>query len=150
MPRGARRWSLGPARPCVRGWRITLRPGVDERHRFIKRDRVRRLVRRQRCVDAFVADIGAVAAILRHNRAALDRMIAERPAGIGAKASSARTLGAFLGDERHSAIKADGKDFLRRFEIGVGLAVLNVRPEPADAGADRFAVLRVPANLSRQ
>ena len=43
---------------------------------------------RQRGVDAVVADIGSVAAVLGDDRAALVGMLAERPAGIGAEAAA--------------------------------------------------------------
>ena len=50
----------------------------------------------QRGVDAVVADIGAVAAVLDHDRPALVGMVAERAAGIGAEAAAlARALAFF-------------------------------------------------------
>src|ERR1700758_4779733 len=134
----------------MRRWRGAFRARIDQRHRLLKRHRVRRLVGRQRRVDAVVADIGAIAAVLRNDRAALDRMVAERPAWIGAKAASARALGTLLGDERHRAIETDREYLLRRLQIGVGLAMLNVGSEPADAGADRLAILGMAAHFARQ
>src|SRR5262249_20011119 len=97
-----------------------------------------------------MADIGAVAAVFRNHRAAFGRMVAERAAWIGAKAASARALGALLGNERHRSIKTDREHVFRGFEIGVSLAVPNVGSEQADAGADRLAVLGMAAHFARQ
>ena len=148
--RRAGRRPLGLARPRMRRRRVALRPGVDQRDGLLERDGLGRLVGRQRRIDAVVADIGTVAALLGHDRAALGRVIAERAARIGAEAALARTLGDLFGDQRHRAIEADGEDLLRGIEIGVGLAVLDVGSETADAGADRLAVLGVAADFARQ
>src|SRR5262249_44798000 len=78
------------------------------------------------------------------------RMVAERPPRIGAEAASARPLGALLGNERHRSIETDSEHVFRRFEIGVCLAVLNIGSEPANAGADRLAILGMAAHFARQ
>ena len=62
---------------------------VEQRQRLFQRDRLRRHVGGQRGVDAVVADIGTIAAVLHHHRAALVGMLAERAAGIGAEAAFA-------------------------------------------------------------
>ncbi len=74
-------WPRHPWRPSAPSCR--RRPGsarIDQAERLFERDGFRRHVGRQRGVDAVVADIGAVAAVLDHDRAALVGMIAERPA----------------------------------------------------------------------
>ena len=42
------------------------------------------------------------------------------------------------------------EDVVAGFEIGVGLAVLHIRSEAADAGDDRLAVFRMAADFARQ
>ena len=42
------------------------------------------------------------------------------------------------------------EDIVAGLEIGVGLAVLHVRSEPAVGCADRFAVFRMAADFARQ
>src|SRR5271169_3670637 len=136
---GAPRGALGFARPCV--WRRTpVGAGVDQSNGLFERNCLRRLVRRQRRIDAVMADIRPIAALLRHDRTATCRMVTERTARISAEAL-ARTLGLLLGDQRHCVIEADGENVLGRFQIRVNLAVLHVRPVAADASLDRLAVL---------
>ena len=78
-------------------------------------------------------------------------MIAERAAGIGAAAAPLlRPLGALLFDQRHGAVEPDGEHVVARRQIGVGLAVLHVGPEAADAGNDRLAVVGMLADLARE
>ena len=85
--------------PCG-AWRRLLAAGaargarVEQADGLLERDGLRRHVGRQRGVDAVMADIGAVAAVLDHDRAALVGMIAERAAGIGAEAAALAGLGA--------------------------------------------------------
>ena len=107
-------------------------------------------VRGQRGVDAVMADIGAVAALLDHHRATLVGMVAERAAGIGAEAAAFAGIELLLGDQRDRAIEPDVEHVVAGLEIGVGLAVLDVGAEAADAGQDRLAVLRMLADLARQ
>ena len=140
---------LGLARPRRRR-SVALRPGVDQGDGLIQRDGVRRLVGWQRRVDAVVADIRAIAAFLGHDGAALGRVVTDGTARIGAEAALARPLGDFLGDQRHRPVEADGKGFLGGVEIGVGLAMLHIGSETADAGADRFAVFGVASDFARQ
>ena len=68
--------------------------GIEEGDRLVECDGLRRLVARQRRVDAVVADIGTVAPLLGDDRAALLRVVAERAAGRrrtgGARASASR------------------------------------------------------------
>ena len=71
-------------------------------------------------------------------------------AGIGAEAAAFAGIELLLGDQRHRAVEADGEHVVAGFEIGVGLAVLDVGAEAADAGQDRFAVLGMLADLARQ
>src|SRR5208282_680195 len=77
-------------------------------------------------------------------------MRAERAARIGAEAAEARTFGMLFSNQRHRSVEADVKDIVAGFEIGVSLAVLHVRSEPADAGADRLAVLGMATDFARQ
>ena len=134
----------------MRRRRIAFRAGIDQGGGFFKGNGLGRLVGRQRGIDAFMADIGAIAALLRYDWAALGRMVAEQAAGIAAKAASARPFGPLLRDERHRAVEADREDLFRRIEIGVSLAVLNIGSKTADTGADRLAVFGVTADLARQ
>ena len=91
-----------------------LGAGVDQRGRLVERDRLRRLVVRQVGVDAVVADVGAVAAVLGDDRAALLRMLAELPAGIGAEAAALAGIGLLLLDQRDRAVEPDGEDVVAR------------------------------------
>ena len=77
-------------------------------------------------------------------------MIAERAAGIAAAAALVGSLGALLFDQRHGAVEPDGEHVVARRQIGVGLAVLHVGPEAADAGNDRLAVVGMLADLARE
>src|ERR1700760_4092350 len=97
-----------------------------------------------------MADIWAIAALLDHHWAAFVRMIAERPAGIGAEAAAFAGIGLLLCDQCHRAVESDGEDIFAGVDVGVGLAVLHVRTETANAGHDRLAVLRMFADLARQ
>src|SRR6516164_3666673 len=77
-------------------------------------------------------------------------LAAARAAGIGAAAALVGALGALLFDQRHGAVEPDGEHVVARGEIGVGLAVLHVGPEAADAGDDRLAVVGMLADLARE
>src|SRR5260370_23317239 len=77
-------------------------------------------------------------------------MVADRAGGIGADAAAARTARDLLGDQRHGAVEADIEGLFGVLEVGVGLAVLHVGTEAADAGLDRLAALRVQPDLARQ
>src|SRR5262249_44719234 len=123
---------------------------VAQPHRLLQRDGVGRHVGRQRGVDAIVADIGAIAAVLDHDRPALVGMIAERAAGVGAEAPLAWPLGLLLLDQGHRAVEPDREHVVAVREVGVGLAVLHVGTEAADAGQDRLAVVGMLADLARQ
>ena len=61
----------------------------DQAERLLERDRLRRLVARQRRVDAVMGDVRPVAAFLHQDRAALVGVVAERAAGIAAEAARA-------------------------------------------------------------
>src|SRR5262249_37492506 len=123
---------------------------LDEADGFFQRDRFRGEVGRQRGVHPVVAGIGPVTSVLDHDGAALVGMIAERAAGIAAAAALVGPLGALLLDQRHGAVEPDGEHVVARREIGVGLAVLHIGPEAADAGNDRLAVVGMLADLARE
>src|SRR6185503_1990790 len=123
---------------------------IEQHDRLGQRDGVGRLVAGDGGVDAVVADIRAVAAVLDHHRAALVGMFAERLPRVGAETAALAGIGFLLGDQGDRAIEAYGQDVFAGIEIGVGLAVLDVGPEAADAGDDRLAVLRVDADFARQ
>src|SRR5262249_15383713 len=123
---------------------------VDQPHRLLQRDGVGRHVGRQRGVDAIVADIWTIATVLDHDRPALVGMIAERAAGVGAEAPLAWALGLLLLDQGHRAVEPDREHVVAVREVGVGLAVLHVGTEAADAGQDRLAVVGMLADLARQ
>ena len=86
-----------------------------------------------RGVDAVVADVGPVAAVLDHDRAAFVRVLSQRLAGIGAEAASLLRIGLLLGDQGDGAVEADGEHVVAVFQTRVGLAVFDVGPEAADA-----------------
>src|SRR5712672_420936 len=149
---GSRRRRLGAARGLAARARRSAGlggAGVQELDRLRQRDLIGRDVARQRRVDAGIAHIGAVAAVLGHDRTAF-RVIADRASGIGAEAALARTLGDLLGDQGDGAVEADAEDLVDILHIGVGLAVQHIGSEAADAGLDGLAVLRMEADLARQ
>src|SRR5215472_15363290 len=77
-------------------------------------------------------------------------MIAELAARIGAEAAAPRTARDLLGDQRDGAVEADREDLFAVLHIGVGLVVQHIGAETADAGDDRFPILRMLADLARQ
>src|SRR6185436_12098423 len=79
---------------------------ADQRDGLGERDRLGRLVARDRGVNAAGRDVGAIAAVLDGD-AAKARMLAERLAGIGAEAAAARAFGDLLRNQRHRAVEAD-------------------------------------------
>src|SRR5262249_5129787 len=97
-----------------------------------------------------VAGIGPITSVLHHDGAALVGMIAEHAAGIAAAAALVGALGALLLDQRHGAVESDGEHVVACRQIGIGLAVLHVGPEAADAGNDRLAVVGMLADLARE
>src|SRR5262249_7491921 len=121
---------------------------LDQAHGLLERDLVRVLVIRDGGVDAVVGHVGPVAPLLDQDRRATLRMVTERAARIGAEAAALAGIGAFLGNQRDRAVEPDGEHVLARVEVGVGLAVLHVGAVAADAGQDRFAVLRALADLA--
>src|SRR5258708_7522082 len=121
-------------------------PGVQELDRLRQRDLIGRDVARQRRVDAGMAHIGAIAAVLGHDRATL-RVVADRASGVGAEAPLARTLGDLLGDQRDGAVEADTEDLVDILDIGVGLAVQHIGTEAARAQRDLEPALRVLAEF---
>ena len=73
-------------------------------------------------------------------------MIAECTARIGP--APALALGTLLIDQRNSTVEPDGEYVLACRQIGVGLAVLHIRPEAAHAGHDRLAVAGIFSDLA--
>src|SRR6266566_2734682 len=136
-----------PHRPLGRG---IAGLGVDQGHRVLELHRLRRLVGRQRGVDAVVADIGSVAAVLGDDCTALDRMLAQRSPGVRAEPAAPSALELLFRNQGHGAVEADVEDIVSRLETRIGLAVLNVRTVSAETGEDRFARLRMQADLARK
>src|SRR6185436_1038683 len=101
---------------------------VDQRNGLGERDRLGRLVARDRGVDAAGRDVSAVAAIL-HCDAAKARMLAERLARVGAEAAAARALGDLFRNQRHCTIEADVEHLIAGFQAGIGLFVTHERAE---------------------
>src|SRR6266852_3984105 len=97
-----------------------------------------------------MAHIRTIAAALHQDGAPLVRMLAQRAAWSGAEATLARTARALLLDQRHRTVQSDAQDVIAGREIGVGLAVLDIRAEAADSGNDRLTVIGVPAHLARK
>ena len=108
-----------------------------------------RLVGGQRRVDAVVADIGAVAAALRPPaRLCPD---ARRVLAPGRRRAALRGPWAFFSAISVTArLRPTVSTSSPRLEIGVGLAVLDIGAEAADAGDDRLAALGMQADLARQ
>ena len=77
-------------------------------------------------------------------------MLAERLAGIGAEAAAARAFRDFLGDQRDRTVEADIEHLIAGLEAGIGLLMLDERPETAEPGGDRLAGLGMPADFARQ
>ena len=76
-------------------------------------------------------------------------MLAEFAPRAGAEPRAASP--ALLGDDKiDRPVAADVQDVIVAAEIGVGLAVLNVRAVAADAGEYRFAARRVARHFARQ
>ena len=97
----------------------------------------------QRGVDAVMADIGAIAAVLDHDR--------RRPCRDGRPATArdrrrtaalARALAFFSAISVTARLRPTVSTSSPGLEIGVGLAVLDIGAEAADAGQDRLAVFR--------
>ena len=109
-----RRRAAGRALPPRARAAAALGAGVDQRRRLVERDGLRRLVVRQVGVDAVVADVGAVAAVLGDDHAALLRMLAELLAGVGAEAAALAGIELLLLDQRHRAIEPDRRGCPRR------------------------------------
>src|SRR5947207_636049 len=109
---------------------------VDQRNGFGERNGIRRLVARDRGVDAAGRDVRAVPAVLDSD-ATEARMLAERLAGIGAEAAAARALGDLFSNQRHRAVEADVEHLIAGFQAGIGLFVTHKRSEAADSGGDR-------------
>src|SRR5262245_21073658 len=126
------------------------RAGIKQGKRLFEGHRLRRHVGGQCGVDAVVAHVGSVAAVLHHHRATLIRVLSERATGIGAETALARSLGLPLREQRHRTVEPDIENIIAGLEIGVSLAVLHVGAEAADTGHDRLAVFRMPADLARQ
>src|SRR6185437_270554 len=124
--------------------------GVKQDDGFGQRDCFRSFVAGNGRVDAVVADIGAVATILDHYRAAFVGVFAQDFPGIGAEATAFLRIGFLFGNQRDRAIEADAQDLVAVLQVGVGLAVFDVSPEPSNAGEDRFAVIGRQADFARQ
>src|SRR6185369_380540 len=88
---------------------------VDQRNGLGERDRLRRLVARDRGVNTAGRDVGAIAAVLDRD-AAKAWMLAQRLAGIGAEAAAARALCNLLRNQRHRAVEADVEHFIAGLE----------------------------------
>src|SRR5262249_53153666 len=59
-------------------------------------------------------------------------------------------LGLLLLDQGHRAVEPDREHVVAVREVGVGLAMLHIGAEAADAGQDRLAVVGMLADLARQ
>src|SRR6202163_426913 len=122
---------------------------VDQRDRFRQRDGVRRLVARDRGVDAAGGDIGAIASVLDRD-AAKGRMIAQGFSGIGAKTTSARAFRNFFGNQRDGPVQSDVEHLVAGLQAGIGFLMAHERAEAAEARGDRLPGFRMPADLARQ
>src|ERR1017187_7757664 len=90
--------------------------GIEQDDGFVERHGFRRLVARERGVDAIVTDIGPVAAVLNDDRTALVGMLAQRFAGIGAKAAALFRVCDLVCDQVHPAVEADGENIIAVFQ----------------------------------
>src|SRR5579884_16706 len=141
--RSAGRFGGGLARLAAALSLVALRR--DQGNRLVERQRVGIGAARQRSDDPVVADIGAVAAAVEADRAAIgmsaDLAHELRPAPLPAGR---------LRQQRDGAVEADGQDIVigrKRFEDP---SVLEVGAEAADAGEDRFAGFGVAPDFARQ
>src|SRR4029079_1256401 len=73
--------------------------GIEQHHRFGEGDRLRRLVAGDGGVDAVVADVRPVAAVLDHDLTALVGMFAQYFARVGTKAPALFWVGFLLRDQ---------------------------------------------------
>src|SRR5262249_55224571 len=121
---------------------------VDQRDRLGQGDCVLFDLARDRGVDAARGDVGAVTAAL-HGNGSERWMIADCLAGVSAEAA-ARALPGLLRNPRDRAIEADVEALVAGFKAGVGLLVLDERPEAAEACGDRLTGLGMLADLARQ
>ncbi len=96
-----------------------------------------------------MTDVGAEAALLDRDRAALGMLAenASRPAAAESRCARAALLG---DDEVDRPIAADLQHVVVAAEIGVGLAVLHIGAVTPDAGEDRLAARGMPRDLARQ
>src|SRR5476651_795054 len=84
--------------------------GVDQPHGLVERNGLRRLLVRQVGVDAVVADVRPIAAVLGDDHAALLGMVAKLLARVGAEAAALAGVELLLLDQRDGAIEADRQD----------------------------------------
>src|SRR4029450_8955016 len=101
-----------------------------------------------RGVNAVVTDVRSVSAVLDHNPPALVGVFAQNPAGVGTKTAALLRIGLFFGDQRDSAVEADGQNIIAFFQICICLAVLHIRAEPSNAGNDGLAVVGPQADFA--
>src|SRR4029078_5018971 len=96
-------------------------------------------------VDAIVTHVGAVAAVLGDDHAALVRMLADLSARIVTKAAALSGVCLLLLDQRDGAVQSDGQDVLVGADVGKRLAMLDVGTKAADALNDRLTIISAGA-----
>ncbi|MPM10723.1 hypothetical protein SDC9_57057 [bioreactor metagenome] len=122
---------------------------LEQRQRDLERHRLGFDILRQGGVDLAPFDIGSVATGHHLHLAALG-MRAEHLERLRGGTATPRAAGELLRQNLDGAVHADGEDLFRIGQVRIGLAPFHVRPEAAEIGLDRLAVLGVRADHPRQ
>src|SRR5579883_3418987 len=117
--------------------------GRERRDGLLEADLLRLLAFGQRRIGRAMLDIGAVAALENAHRLAVGGMLAEL-------AQRARSPRLHLAQQVDGAVEPDGEHLLDAANALIGVVVLDIGAEAADARADRLAAFGMGADLPRQ
>src|SRR2546422_96 len=76
--------------------------------------------------------------------------VVPRAPRVRAEPAAPSALELLFRNQGHGAVEADVEDIVPRLEARIGLAVLHIRTVSAETGEDRFARLRMQADLARK
>src|SRR5215471_3274656 len=124
------------------------RPLGDQRRCLFERDRLRIVAGGNGGVGRAVGHIGTVATLHDLYGFAADGVRTKLPERFGTAPFEA--LGLALGNQRDRVVETDSEHVFRRFQRGILLFVLNVRPIAAEIRNNRLSGLGMLADLARQ